>query len=195
MLVACCRLVIRVRACARQVIRVRSRLYLSCFLNSCTSITLCVHLNPVAIIKFVVCFICKMPLQFLWTRPDPYLAPLFAQQNQVVNQTTTSMYTVMMQTNTTPLVSKKKTLFMIHYCLLSLIHNARISQKTHGAKPKSQDELFMIYEDHIIWLVFLLYDSIKDTALWTILRHAQSDEWVQNADTYNVLCSASDERI
>ena len=110
MLVACCRLVIRVRACARQVIRVRSRLYLSCFLNSCTSITLCVHLNPVAIIKFVVCFICKMPLQFLWTRPDPYLAPLFAQQNQVVNQTTTSMYTVMMQTNTTPLVSKKKTL-------------------------------------------------------------------------------------
>ena len=64
MLVACCRLVIRVRACARQVIRVRSRLYLSCFLNSCTSITLCVHLNPVAIIKFVVCFICKMPCNF-----------------------------------------------------------------------------------------------------------------------------------
>ena len=42
-----------------------------------------------------------------YNKSDPYLPPsLFAQQNQVVNQTTT----VMMQTNTTPLVSKKNTL-------------------------------------------------------------------------------------
>ena len=189
MLVACCRLVIRVRACARQVIRVRSRLYLSCFLNSCTSITLCVHLNPVAIIKFVVCFICKMPCNFceldqilIWPRFLHNKIKSSTRQPQLWCKQTQHRW-----------CQKKKTLFMIHYCLLSLIHNARISQKTHGAKPKSQDELFMLYEDHIIWLVFLLYDSIKDTALWTILRHAQSDEWVQNADTIHTMCSASDE--